>query len=205
VLALDFSSLDCSTVDALTRTLNEKLLETINQFIEKCTDVLEEDTPHFVSEDGVSRLERLADFLGQRELKLYVFIDEYDVGVSQALLSRELTNQLTVSEGAEQLTASEGVKHSSSSTTMSSSSSLPAAQSLATKHESVFKRFFSALKATLELGSHRVFMTGVTPLATTSGFNVARDLAHRLEFSMMLGLSQSEVWSCRDWRTSSPG
>jgi hypothetical protein len=201
VLSLDFSSLDCSSVEALTRSLNAKLLEGIDQFGEKYKE--EVGTLSFASDDGVARLERLALHLQDCDLKLYVFVDEYDVGVGQALDNPAVHAILTVSaDRAERRDSQDGKEDGEAKA--AGDHGAPALLSRAPRPalpETVFKRFFSMLKAVLGGGPHRAFVTGVTPLAMTqftSGFNIAQDLAHELEFSMLFGLREEEVFAALD-------
>lgn len=164
ILALDFSSLSCNSMGELVDSLNGQLVAAISLFGEKYASQLGQ-LPHFESPDGIVRLAQLAGVIKQRGCKLFVFVDEYDVAVGLAFANPAMTKQLSVPESDQEV-----------------------------KLESVFKRFFSALKSIL--GPHRAFITGVTPLAMTqftSGFNVAHDLAHRLEFTQVCGLSETEV------------
>jgi hypothetical protein len=190
VLSLDFSSLDCFSVEALTRTLDVKLLESIRLFGKKYEE--EVGALNFASNDGVAQLESLAQHLQEHDHKMYVFVDEYDVGVGHALENPAVHTILSVGdEGAERGDCQNGKEEEGEG-----AADAPARHSRAPLTESVFKRFFSTLKAMLGGGSHRAFVTGVTPLAMTqftSGFNIAKDLAHRSDFSTLFGLSEKEV------------
>ncbi|CAG8748444.1 15838_t:CDS:2 [Dentiscutata erythropus] len=106
--------------------------------------------------------------------KLYVFIDEYDAGMNEALKNETILQPLI---------AHHEKKSNPSKTRIEAM-------------DSSFKQFYSRLKTACDEGIARVFQTGVTPVVMsefTSGFNISKDLALRKEFWDLYGFKKSEI------------
>jgi len=63
---------------------------------------------------------------------------------------------------------------------------------------SKFRRFFSAIKDHMaeNYGNNKVFITGVSPISLnefTSGFNIAVNLTHELDFSEICGFTKKDL------------
>ncbi|KAF0481466.1 DUF1703-domain-containing protein [Gigaspora margarita] len=104
-------------------------------------------------ESALVNFKELLNAVELSEHKLYVFIDEYDAGMTEAL-KNEYTLQLLIAHH----------KNSPSRTEVI---------------ESSFKQFYSRLKSACDDGLVYVFQTGVTPIVMaefTSGFNISEDL-----------------------------
>ncbi|RGB24487.1 hypothetical protein C1646_676355 [Rhizophagus diaphanus] len=88
---------------------------------------------------------------GMIHLKVYIFIDEYDAEMNEALKN-------------------ESVLHAHYKNSLSRIKAM----------ESSFKQFYSRLKSACDKGITYIFQTGMTPIIMaefTSGFNILTDLA----------------------------
>nr|CAG8528188.1 5336_t:CDS:2 [Entrophospora candida] len=121
-----------------------------------------EDDFHKIWDKNESTLVNFKELLNAIELsghRIYVFIDEYDAGMIEAL-KNESTLQPLIAHHKNSLSRTEAM-------------------------ESSFKQFYSRLKSVCDNGIAYVFQTGVTPIVMsefTSGFNISTDLALREEF-----------------------
>ncbi|CAG8577197.1 7296_t:CDS:2, partial [Racocetra fulgida] len=105
---------------------------------------------------------------------LYVFIDEYDASMNEALRNETIYQNFTNHQKKENATIKNKIE----------------------LIESSFKQFFSCLKTACDKGIAYVFQTGVTPIVMaefTSGFNISSDLALLDEFWDLHGFKKSEV------------
>ncbi|RIB25281.1 hypothetical protein C2G38_2241501 [Gigaspora rosea] len=110
-------------------------------------------------ESALVNFKELLNAVELSEHKLYIFIDEYDAGMTEAL-KNEYTLQPLIAHH----------KNSPSRTEVI---------------ESSFKQFYSRLKSACDDSLVYVFQTGVTPIVMaefTSGFNISEDLALNKKF-----------------------
>jgi len=64
--------------------------------------------------------------------------------------------------------------------------------------ENTYAEFFSRLKMACNANVARCFMTGVTPLALNkfmSGFNITEQITHDLEFVLLYGFTEADIWN----------
>ncbi|CAG8601944.1 9532_t:CDS:2 [Acaulospora morrowiae] len=123
--------------------------------------------------DALANFLRLLKAVQSSGHKLYVFIDEYDASMNEALGNETILQDLT--------------NHHNESVFIKSKIRLI---------ESSIGQFYSRLKTACDKGIARVFQTGVTPVVLTeitSGFNISADLALKEEFWDLYGFKKSDV------------
>ncbi|RGB32530.1 hypothetical protein C1646_790310 [Rhizophagus diaphanus] len=176
VLKLNFAGLRTSETYVIFQVdFYESLNTDISKFMYRYKQEL---GSHFqVIDKNKSALTNFKELLNTVELsgnKLYVFIDECNASMNEALKNETLLRALNSHHKSE------------SDSTKSRLESI----------ESSFKQFFSRLKTACDEGVSRVFLTGVTPVVMaefTSGFNISVDLALKKEFWDLYGFKKSEI------------
>ncbi|RHZ79294.1 hypothetical protein Glove_149g139 [Diversispora epigaea] len=106
--------------------------------------------------------------------KLYIFIDEYDAGINEALKNESILQSLKNNNKNEDTSVRCKIELIDNS----------------------FKQFFSHLKDACNMGIAHVFLTGVTPVVLsefTSGLNISEDLTTEKEFWDLYGFKKSEI------------
>ncbi|RIA98015.1 AAA-ATPase-like domain-containing protein [Glomus cerebriforme] len=117
---------------------------------------------------------KLLDVVKLSNNKLYVFINEYDASMNEALKNEAFLKALTNHH-----------KNKDDST-----------KSKFRLIESSYKQFFSRLKTAYDEDITSVFLTGVTPIVMiefTSGFNILKDLALNKKFWNLYGFKICEI------------
>ncbi|CAB4416494.1 unnamed protein product [Rhizophagus irregularis] len=176
VLKLNFAGLRTNqTYDIFQADFYESLNTDISKFMYRYKQEL---GSHFqVIDKNKSALTNFKELLDMVELsgnKLYVFIDEYDASMNEALKNEALLKALTIHH-----------KNEGDST-----------ESKLGLIESSYKQFFSRLKTACDEDIASVFLTGVTPIVMaefTSGFNISKDLALNEQFWDLYGLKKCEI------------
>ncbi|CAG8639597.1 1133_t:CDS:2 [Acaulospora colombiana] len=122
-----------------------------------------------VNADALANFLRLTKAVQSSGHKLYVFIDEYDASMIEALRNETIFQDLTNNHKESVFIKSKIVLI-----------------------ESSFRPFYGLLKTACDKGIARVFQTGVIPIVI-SGFNISADLALREEFWDLYGFKKSDV------------
>ncbi|CAG8810678.1 44391_t:CDS:2, partial [Gigaspora margarita] len=171
ILELDFSGLRTNeTYDIFNANFHTNLnihmswfMDRYQQELGRYSQVIDENA------DALANFLRLLKAVQSSGHELYVFIDEYDASMNEALRNETILQVLTN-------------HHNKESVFIKSKIELI---------ESSFKQFYSRLKTACDKGITRVFQTGVTPVVMaefTSGFNISADLALREEFGIYVEL-----------------
>ncbi|CAG8785019.1 12006_t:CDS:2 [Dentiscutata erythropus] len=176
ILELDFSGLRTNeTYDIFNANFHTNLNIHMSWFMDR----YQQELGHYSqvideSADALANFLRLLKAVQSSGHELYVFIDEYDASMNEALRNETILQDLTN-------------HHNKESVFIKSKIELI---------ESSFKQFYSRLKTACDKGITRVFQTGVTPVVVaefTSGFNISADLALREEFWDLYGFKKSDV------------
>ncbi|RHZ78190.1 hypothetical protein Glove_166g242 [Diversispora epigaea] len=104
-------------------------------------------------------------------LQLYIFIDEYDAGMNEALKNETILKFFTTHHEKKSEKKIKTIQNS-------------------------FKEFYSLLKFACDESLVRIFQTGVTPVVLsefTSDFNISKELALKEEFWDLYGFKKLEV------------
>ncbi|CAI2182790.1 15393_t:CDS:2 [Funneliformis geosporum] len=173
VLKLNFSGL---RTNGLYEIFEVNFHKTLNTSMKKFMSRYEQElgNHHFRvagEKDALVNFRMLLDAVELSDKKLYIYIDEYDGSMNEALKNKTLFQALTNHHKNE-------------------------GDSKIALMENSFKQFFSILKTACDEGIARVFLTGVTPVIMaefTSGFNISEDLTLEEEFWDLYGFKKSEV------------
>ncbi|RHZ51235.1 hypothetical protein Glove_481g111 [Diversispora epigaea] len=176
VLELNFAGLRTNkTYDIFEEDFYKTLNTDFNRFMYRYKQELGDHFQLFDKKESAlvnfKELLNAVEFSGH---KLYVFIDEYDAGMNEALKNETILQSLTVRNKNEDTSVQCKIESMDSS----------------------FKQFYSRLKGACNMDIARVFQTGVTPVVLaefTSGFNISEDLALDKEFWDLYGFKKSEV------------
>ncbi|RHZ78500.1 hypothetical protein Glove_162g93 [Diversispora epigaea] len=178
VLKHNFSGIRInSTYENFVEAFYESLNADFSRFMYRYKQELGEYFYDFNKKSKKNALANFKDILNAVELsghKLYVFIDEYDAGMNEALKNESIFQSLKDRNKNEDASVRCKIKSIDDS----------------------FKQFFSHLKDACNMGIACVFLTGVTPVVLsefTSGFNISEDLATEKEFWDLYGFKKSEV------------
>ncbi|CAG8444428.1 382_t:CDS:2 [Ambispora gerdemannii] len=166
ILELDFSGLRTNeTYDIFNANFHTNLNIHMSWFMDRYQQELGHALANFL---------RLLKAVQSNGHKLYVFIDEYDASMNEALRNETILQDLTNHHNEEKVSIKSKIE----------------------LIESSFKQFYSHLKTACDKGIACVFQTGVTPIVMaefTSGFNISADLALREEFWDLYGFKKSDV------------
>ncbi len=115
--------------------------------------------------DALASFQSLVEAVQNINGKLYLLIDEYD----------NFANELAFSDTSEAIDRFNAL----------------------TQTDGLLKSLFKIIKGMVGTGTlDRVFITGVSPMLLadiTSGFNIAQDITHRVEYHDLCGFSESEI------------